>query len=172
VFLVKPHANLLRNHFLTQSKLADIESPEALQSQSYRAENVSKTVKDICEGRLVFRIDHRDRRPEDIELISGTVGRLVGYVNDYVSGTKAGEEFEFLEKQLFFCISTLRTYDALKANVNEARLETGLRNLEAKADALDAKLGEVVKMLSRRSQMPAEKPKRAPRKTSRRSKRK
>ena len=119
---------------------------------------VSRVIKDICEGRLIFRVDQQGRRPEDIELVSGTVGRLVGYINDYVSGTKAGEEFEFLEKQLFFCISVLRTYDALKPNVNERWMEESLRSLESKSDAIGLQLSEVVKILEKRSKPATAKP--------------
>jgi hypothetical protein len=131
------------NFAIPEQNNSNSEQPPS--SPTFRSELVSKVVKDICEGRLVFRVDQRGRRPEDIELVSGTVGRFVGYINDYVSGTKAAEEFEFLEKQLFFCISVLRTYDALRPNVNETKLEETLQSLEAKADAITVQLAEVSK---------------------------
>jgi hypothetical protein len=136
------------NFAIPEEKNSNSETPS---SPSFRSELVSKVVKDICEGRLVFRVDQRGRRPEDVELVSGTVGRFVGYINDYVSGTKAAEEFEFLEKQLFFCISVLRTYDALRPNVNETNLEETLRSLDAKADAIRVQLAEVLKAISESS---------------------
>jgi hypothetical protein len=148
-------ANLLRNSFankcMTQDDLAIPEQGIGEQSSSpaFRREFVSKVVSDICEGRLVFRVDQQGRRPEDIELVSSTVGRLVGYINDYVAGTKAAEEFEFLEKQLFFCVTVLRTYDALKPNVNEANMEATLRNLEAKVDSIGLQLAQVMSAVSK-----------------------
>ena len=79
-------------------------------SQDFRREIISKIVRDISEGRLILRVDQKGRRPEDVELISSTVGKLIGYLSDYVSGIKAGEELEFLERQtlLFhFCSAHL-----------------------------------------------------------------
>lgn len=113
-------------------------------SQDFRRDVISNTVKDISEGRLIIRFEQKDRRPEDIELISSTVGKLIGYFNDYISGIKAGEELEFLEKQLFFCISVLRTYDVLKTNTNESIVEESLRRLESKTDALALQLKELL----------------------------
>ena len=105
-------------------------------SLDYQREIISKAVRDISEGRLVIRVDQKDRRPEDIDLIGTTVGKLITYMNDYVSGIKAGEELEFLERQLYFCISVLRTYDVLKTNTDESKLEESMRRLESKVDAL------------------------------------
>ncbi|MDG6904767.1 MAG: hypothetical protein JRN20_03160 [Nitrososphaerota archaeon] len=120
--------------------------PDASQSlsQDFRRDVITKTVKDISEGRLIIHFEHRERRPEDIELISSTVGKLIGYFNDYVSGIKAGEELEFLEKQLFFCISVLRTYDVLKTNTNESIVEESLKRLESKTDTLALQLKELL----------------------------
>lgn len=113
--------------------------------------------------------DQKGRRPEDIELISSTVGKLIGYVNDYISGTKAGDELEFLEKQLFFCISVLRTYDELKTNVNESKMEESLRRLESKTDGLALQLDMISKNLenlqaSNESRVTRRSPKRSARK--------
>lgn len=121
---------------------------------------------------MIFRVDQQGRRPEDVELISGTVGRLVGYINDYVSGTKAGEEFEFLEKQLFFCISVLRTYDSLKPNVNEAEMEETLLSVDSKMDAIGSQLAEMWKAINQRNTRSSPKPKKASKKKKRSSKRK
>jgi hypothetical protein len=119
-------------------------------SQDFRRQVISKTVRDISEGRLVLRVDQKSRRPEDIELISGTVGKLIGQLNDLVSGTKAGEELEFLEKELFFCISVLRTYDVLKTNTEESRVEESLRKLEARTDSINLRLDEILDTLHRK----------------------
>jgi hypothetical protein len=116
-------------------------------SPDFRRETISKIVRDISEGRLILRIEQTGRRPEDIELISSTVGKLISYLNDYISGTKAGEELEFLEKQLFFCMSVLRTYDVLKTNTNESRIEEGLQRLESKTDALGSQVTEILKAI-------------------------
>ena len=119
-------------------------------SPDFRRETISKIVRDISEGRLILRMEQKGRRPEDVELISSTVGKLISYLNDYVSGTKAGEELEFLEKQLFFCMTVLRTYDVLKTNINESRIEDSLRRLESKTDALGLQLAEILKALNQR----------------------
>lgn len=120
-------------------------------SPDFRRETISKIIRDISEGRLILKIEQTGRRPEDVELISNTVGSLISYLNDYVSGIKAGEELEFLEKQLFFCMSVLRTYDVLKTNINESRMEESLRRLELKTDALGLQLAEIMKTIERES---------------------
>ena len=120
-------------------------------SEDFRRETISKIVRDISEGRLILRVEQTGRRPEDIELISSTVSKLISYLNDYISGTKAGEEFEFLEKQLFFCMSVLRTYDVLKTNINEPRIEESLQRLESKTDALGLQLAELMKTIDRKN---------------------
>jgi hypothetical protein len=49
-----------------------------------------------------------------------------------------------LEKQIFFSISVLRTYDTLKTSTNESRVEDQLRKLESKVDMLSSKLDNVL----------------------------
>jgi hypothetical protein len=135
-------------------ELTSLDGGEPL-SPDFRRETISKIVKEISEGRLILRAEQTGRRPEDIELISSTVSQLISYLNDYVSGTKAGEELEFLEKQLFFCLSVLRTYDVLKTNTNESRIEENLRRLESKTDALGLQLAEILKAVDRNRSAPA-----------------
>lgn len=129
--------------------MAGLDSSEPL-SPDFRRETISKIIRDISEGRLILKVEQTGRRPEDIELISTTVAKLISYLNDYVSGTKAGEELEFLEKQLFFCMSVLRTYDVLKANINESRIEEGLQRLESKTEALVLQITEIMKVIDRK----------------------
>jgi hypothetical protein len=99
-------------------------------------------VRDISEGRLFLSIDQKKWGPQDIDLIGNTTGRLIRDLSEYVSGAVAGEEFEFLEKQIFFSISVLRTYDTLKTNVNESRVEAELRKLQFKIDALGTRIDD------------------------------
>jgi hypothetical protein len=101
-------------------------------------------VRDISEGRLFLSIDQKKWRQQDIDLIGNTTGRLIRDLSEYVSGAVAGEEFEFLEKQIFFSISVLRTYDTLKTSTNESRVEDQLRKLESKVDMLSSKLDNVL----------------------------
>jgi hypothetical protein len=106
---------------------------------------VSEFAKSVAEGRVFLSMDQARWRPQDVELISSTAGRLIKDLSDYVSGTVAGEEFEFLEKQLFFSISVLRTYNALKTNLDEAKVEADIHRLESKIDKIDSYLSTLVK---------------------------
>jgi hypothetical protein len=106
-------------------------------------------VRDISEGRLFLSIDQKKWGLQDIELIGNTTGRLIRDLSEYVSGAVAGEEFEFLEKQIFFSISVLRTCNTLKTNTSESRVETELRNLQSKLDALGTRIDEALETLSR-----------------------
>jgi hypothetical protein len=109
-----------------------------------RRRTVSEFVKSVSEGKLYLSVDQKKWRPQDVELISITAGKLIRDISDYVSGSVAGEEFEFLEKQIFFSISVLRTYDALKTGLDETKIDDGIRKLEAKIDNLTAKLNELL----------------------------
>ncbi len=123
----------MENEGITQEKLpADL-----------RRKVVVDFVRDISEGRLFLSIDHKKWGPQDVDLIGNTTGRLIRDLSEYVSGAVAGEEFEFLEKQIFFSISVLRTYDSLKTNINESRVEEELRTLQKKMDGLNARLEEL-----------------------------
>jgi hypothetical protein len=109
-----------------------------------RRKTVSEFVKNVAEGKLYLSVDQKKWRPQDVELISVTAGRLIRDISDYVSGAVAGEEFEFLEKQIFFSISVLRTYDALKSGLDETKIDGGIRRLEAKLDDLNSRLDELL----------------------------
>jgi hypothetical protein len=109
-----------------------------------RRKTVSEFVKNVSEGKLYLSVDQKKWRPQDVELISVTAGKLIRDISDYVSGAVAGEEFEFLEKQIFFSISVLRTYDALKSGLDETKIDDGIRRLEAKLDDLTTRLNELV----------------------------
>src|SRR5271169_872369 len=109
-----------------------------------RRKTVTEFVKDVSEGKLYLGIEQEKWRPQDIELIGTTAGKLIRDISEYVSGSVAGEEFEFLEKQIFFSISVLRTYDALKPGIDETKIELGVKRLETKLDNLDAKLTELL----------------------------
>ena len=108
-----------------------------------RRKVVADFVRDISEGRLFLSVDHRKWGPQDVELISNTTGRLIHDLSEYVSGAVAGEEFEFLEKQIFFSISVLRTYDSLKSKIHESRVEEELRALQHKVDSIGMRLDEL-----------------------------
>ena len=110
-----------------------------------RRKTVSEFVKNVSDGKLYLSVDQKKWRPQDVELISVTAGKLIRDISDYVSGTVAGEEFEFLEKQIFFSISVLRTYDALKSGLDETKIDVGIRRLEAKLDNLNSRLDEMIK---------------------------
>jgi molybdopterin converting factor small subunit len=111
-------------------------------------------VRDISEGRLYLGVDQKKWGLQDIELIGNTTGRLIRDLSEYVSGAVAGEEFEFLEKQIFFSISVLRTYDTLKTNINESRVEAELRNLQFKVESLGIKIDEAMETFN--AKMPVE----------------
>jgi hypothetical protein len=117
----------------SQSSLVDI-----------RRKTVTEFVKDVAAGKLYLSIDQEKWRPQDVELIGTTAGKLIRDISEYVSGAVAGEEFEFLEKQIFFSISVLRTYDALKPGFDKSEIELGVKRLETKLDNLDAKLAELL----------------------------
>ncbi|MFI5419604.1 MAG: hypothetical protein ACHQ1H_01410 [Nitrososphaerales archaeon] len=110
-----------------------------------RRKVVADFVRDISEGRLFLSIDHKKWGQQDIDLIGNTTGRLIRDLSEYVSGAVAGEEFEFLEKQIFFSISVLRTYDSLKTNINESRVEDELRKLQYKVDSLTERMEELLR---------------------------
>jgi hypothetical protein len=122
------------------------ESPSEL-----RHKVVLDFVRDISEGRLFLSIDQKKWRQQDIDLIGNTTGRLIRDLSEYVSGAVAGEEFEFLEKQIFFSISVLRTYDTLKTSTNESRVEDGLKKLESKVENLSAKLDDILTAINYRT---------------------
>jgi hypothetical protein len=109
-----------------------------------RRKTVSEFVKNVTEGKLYLSVDQKKWRSQDVELISVTAGKLIRDISDYVSGAVAGEEFEFLEKQIFFSISVLRTYDALKSGLDETKIDDGIRRLEAKLDDLNSRLDELL----------------------------
>jgi hypothetical protein len=109
-----------------------------------RRKTVSEFVEKVSEGKLYLSVDQKKWRPQDVELISVTAGRLIRDISDYVSGSVAGEEFEFLEKQIFFSISVLRTYDALKSGLEETKIDDGIRRVEKKIDNLSARLDELL----------------------------
>src|SRR5271169_4807809 len=109
-----------------------------------RRKTVTEFVKDVSEGKLYLGIEQEKWRPQDIELIGTTAGKLIRDISEYVSGSVAGEEFEFLEKQIFFSISVLRTYDALKSGLDETKIDDGIRRLEAKLDDLNSRLDELL----------------------------
>ncbi|MDA4111003.1 MAG: hypothetical protein OK439_00580 [Thaumarchaeota archaeon] len=128
-----------------ESKGVSQESPAEL-----RRKVVLDFVRDISEGRLFLSIDQKKWRQQDIDLIGNTTGRLIRDLSEYVSGAVAGEEFEFLEKQIFFSISVLRTYDTLKTSTNESRVEDELKRLESKVDSLGSKIDDMITIVSDR----------------------
>ncbi|HXQ91994.1 MAG TPA: hypothetical protein VN739_03245 [Nitrososphaerales archaeon] len=109
-----------------------------------RRKTVSEFVEKVSEGKLYLSVDQKKWRPQDVELISVTAGRLIRDISDYVSGSVAGEEFEFLEKQIFFSISVLRTYDALKSGLDETKIDNDIRRVEEKLDNLRARFDELL----------------------------
>lgn len=118
---------------------------------NYRKEVVAKFVEDISEGRVSLNVNYKELRQQDVELVSDVSGKLIRHLNDYVSGAKAGEEFEFLEKELFFCISVLRTYGSFKTTLSESKAEEELRRLESKIDAMSSSLGQILPKLQESS---------------------
>jgi hypothetical protein len=112
-----------------------------------RREIVANFVRDVTEGRIALSIQQQKWRPEDIELIGSTASKLVVYLNDYLSGIKAGEEFDYLERQLLFCITVLRTYGAFKTKIDEPKLAEEVKSLETKVDSLASQLGEMLAIL-------------------------
>jgi hypothetical protein len=123
-------------------------NPNEPASPEFRKKIVSDFVKDVAEGAISLSLDYKGRRPEDIQMISDILGKLVNSLNDYVLGLTAGEEFDFLERQLFFCISVLRTYDAFKTNLNPTRVEGELQELETKIEDSRAVLNEILAKLN------------------------
>lgn len=103
-------------------------------SSEFRKRVVSEFVKDVAEGRLGLNLDYRNMRPEDIQMIGDILSKLIKYLNEYVLGVTAGEEFDFLERQLFFSISVLRSYEAFKTTISQSRLEEDIQRLESKID--------------------------------------
>jgi hypothetical protein len=111
----------------------------------FRRKTVLEFVKSVSEGKLYLSVDQKKWRLQDVELISVTAGKLIRDIADYVSGTVAGEEFEFLEKQIFFSISVLRTYDALKSGLDETKIDDGIKRVEAKLDNLSERFDEILR---------------------------
>ena len=129
-----------------------------VEAKELRKQTVSRFVSDVAEGRVSLAIDYQSgRRPEDVEMISNTVSKLILHLNDYVAGTKAGEEFDFMERQLFFCISVLKTYNAFKTNLDESKLETCVLEIASKVDSNGKKIDEILEKL----RAPPPKPKRS-----------
>ena len=126
----------------------------------FRKKVVSDFVKDVAEGRVSLGLDYKARRPEDIEMISDILAKLVGHLNDYVLGLKGGEEFDFLERQLFFCISVLRTYDAFKTNLSTSIVEDELRKLESKVEDSKTVLDQILSAVQNTSQIQKTPPRR------------
>ena len=116
-------------------------------SNELRRETVSKFVRDVSDGKIAISIDLQKRRQEDIELISSISSKLILCLNDYLSGTKAGEEFEFLEKELLFCISTLRRYGAFKTEIKESKNDEEITRLESKIDSTQKQLEQILTIL-------------------------
>jgi hypothetical protein len=114
-----------------------------------RRKVVADFARDVAEGRIYLSVDQTKWRPQDVELVSTTTSRLIRDLADYVSGAVAGEEYEFLEKQIFFSISVLRTYDALKTNLSESRVDEGIRRLETKIDLANQQLARILQVLAK-----------------------
>jgi|GEM_PF-2042578 ASC-1-like (ASCH) protein len=133
---------------MEESQKKDDEWKEQLlpDSSESRREIVSKFVNDILQGKIALSINQEKWRQEDIELIGSTSKNLIVHLNDYLSGTKAGEEFEYVERQILFCMSVLRTYGAFKTNLSESKLEEEIRTLASKIDAIKAQLDGMLTM--------------------------
>jgi hypothetical protein len=128
--------------------------PSEAASPAFRKKVVSDFVRDVSEGRIALSLDYKDRRPEDIQMISDILAKLVNSLNDYVLGITAGEEFDFLERQLFFCISVLRTYDAFKTSLNESRVEIELSKLGLKVEESRKVLDEILASIQSKARKP------------------
>jgi hypothetical protein len=152
---------------ISYRKLQKLENEEIGEEKSageLRHKVVLDFVRDISEGRLYLGVDQKKWGLQDIELIGNTTGRLIRDLSEYVSGAVAGEEFEFLEKQIFFSISVLRTYDTLKTNINESRVEAELRNLQFRVESLGVKIDVAMEAFNTR--MPAKEKDRTPKETT------
>jgi hypothetical protein len=119
-------------------------NPNEPASPEFRKKIVSDFVKDVAEGSISLSLDYKGRRPEDIQMISDILAKLVNNLNNYVLGLTAGEEFDFLERQLFFCISVLRTYDAFKTNLSQSKIEDHLQTLESKFEESKVTLDKIL----------------------------
>lgn len=131
-----------------------------------RKKVVADFARDVAEGRIFLSVDQTKWRQQDVELIGTTTSRLIRDLADYVSGTVAGEEFEFLEKQLFFSISVLRTYDAIKTNLDESKVEEGIRRLESKIDLINMQLSKMLQPQAKGEKAPPPKDIKSKRKTT------
>ncbi len=118
-------------------------------SPELRKKTVSDFVKSVAEGSISLSLDFKERRPEDIQMISDILAKLVNSLNDYILGLTAGEELEFLERQLFFCISVLRTYDAFKTSLKPSKVEEELQNLQQKLDDSRSVLNEILEAIQK-----------------------
>jgi hypothetical protein len=126
-----------------------VETSSESVSPELRKKTVSDFVKSVAEGSISLSLDFKERRPEDIQMISDILAKLVNSLNDYVLGLTAGEEFDFLERQLFFCISVLKTYDAFKTGLKPSRVEEELLNLQQKLDDSRSVLNEILEAIQK-----------------------
>jgi hypothetical protein len=108
-----------------------------------RKKVVADFVREVAEGSISLRLDFKDRRPEDIQMLSDILAKLVNGLNDYFLGLTAGEEFDFLERRLFFCITVLRTYDAFKTSLAPSKVESELQKLGSKLEDLKTMLKDI-----------------------------
>jgi hypothetical protein len=136
-------------------------NPNEPVSPEFRKKIVSDFVKDVAEGGISLSLDYNGRRPEDIQMISDILAKLVNSLNDYVLGLTAGEEFDFLERQLFFCISVLKTYDAFKTSLSPTKVEGELQRLETKLEDSRALLVEILGKMDAEKKKSGEKKSRA-----------
>jgi hypothetical protein len=124
-------------------------TPNEPASPEFRKKVVSDFVRDVAEGGISLSLDYKERRPEDIQMISDILAKLVNGLNDYVLGLTAGEEFDFLERQLFFCITVLRTYDAFKTSLAPSKVESELQRLEGKIEDSQVLLSDILAALQK-----------------------
>ncbi len=104
---------------------------------------VSRFVRDVSAGKIALGVDPGNRRPEDIELISNTAAKLILYLNEYLTGAKAGKELEVLERQLSFSILVLETFGVFKErNIGLANPDE-IRRLETKIDSTIKRLDQL-----------------------------
>jgi hypothetical protein len=132
--------------------------PEEPVKPEKRRQVVEEFVNDVSEGKISLGLDYRNRRPQDVEMIADIVGKFINYLNDYILGLKGGEEFEFLEKQLFFSITALRTFDAFKTSISRSKVEENLERLESKIEQSNELLNNLVIRLEKNSQTKSRRP--------------
>jgi hypothetical protein len=128
--------------------LENFAPPDEAASPELRKRVVTEFVRDVSEGRISLSLDYRDRRPEDIQMVSDVLAKLVNSLNSYVLGLTAGEEFDFLERQLFFCVTVLRTYGAFKTTLNPTKVEEELQKLSTRIGESKASLDKILIQLS------------------------